>query len=107
MTLEALFSKQSSVEPFAKLRYRGSSVRLWPWTYPAWQHSQELTRIVGLSATLPNYDDVAEMLRVDAKNGLFVFDNTFRPCPLQQVYIGVTAKRPFKQYQVWTATDSS
>ncbi|CEP01840.1 unnamed protein product (mitochondrion) [Plasmodiophora brassicae] len=63
------------------------------------EHSQELTRIVGLSATLPNYDDVAEMLRVDAKNGLFVFDNTFRPCPLQQVYIGVTAKRPFKQYQ--------
>lgn len=32
-------------------------------------------RIVGLSATLPNYQDVAAFLRVDLKTGLFFFDN--------------------------------
>ncbi|KAF1992121.1 Sec63-domain-containing protein [Aulographum hederae CBS 113979] len=54
-------------------------------------------RLVGLSATLPNYRDVASFLRVDPSNGLFHFDGTFRPCPLKQEYIGITDKKPIKQ----------
>jgi hypothetical protein len=46
--------------------------------------TQEQTRIVGLSATLPNFDDVAALLRVKPQRGLFYFDNSYRPCPLQQ-----------------------
>jgi pre-mRNA-splicing helicase BRR2 len=37
-----------------------------------------MTRIVGLSATLPNYDDVATFLRVKPNKGLFYFDNSYR-----------------------------
>ena len=54
-------------------------------------------RIVGLSATLPNYRDVATFLRVDPQKGLFHFDGSFRPCPLKQEFIGVTDKKAIKQ----------
>ncbi|KAK5134339.1 hypothetical protein LTR08_006519 [Meristemomyces frigidus] len=54
-------------------------------------------RIVGLSATLPNYRDVASFLRVDPQKGLFHFDGSFRPCPLRQEFIGVTDKKAIKQ----------
>jgi pre-mRNA-splicing helicase BRR2 len=54
-------------------------------------------RIIGLSATLPNYRDVATFLRVDPQKGLFHFDGTFRPCPLKQEFIGVTDKKAIKQ----------
>lgn len=50
---------------------------------------QQNTRIVGLSATLPNYKDVGACLRVK-KEGLFYFDQSYRPIPLEQRYIGVT-----------------
>ncbi|KAF7630755.1 hypothetical protein Mgra_00008963 [Meloidogyne graminicola] len=46
-------------------------------------------RIVGLSATLPNYYDVASFLRVDPSQGLFYFDGRFRPVPLAQTFLGV------------------
>ena len=54
-------------------------------------------RLIGLSATLPNYRDVASFLRVDPLKGLFHFDGSFRPCPLKQEFIGVTDKKPIKQ----------
>lgn len=54
-------------------------------------------RLVGLSATLPNYRDVASFLRVDPINGLFHFDGSYRPCPLRQEFIGVTDKKAIKQ----------
>ncbi|KAL9034112.1 MAG: hypothetical protein Q9214_007196, partial [Letrouitia sp. 1 TL-2023] len=54
-------------------------------------------RLVGLSATLPNYRDVASFLRVDLARGLFHFDGSYRPCPLQQEFIGVTEKKAIKQ----------
>eukprot|EP00057_Strongylocentrotus_purpuratus_P015645 XP_011670119.1 PREDICTED: activating signal cointegrator 1 complex subunit 3-like [Strongylocentrotus purpuratus] len=50
---------------------------------------QNNVRIVGLSATLPNYEDVARFLHVNLKTGLFYFDARFRPVPLRQTYIGV------------------
>ena len=37
--------------------------------------TQEDIRLVGLSATLPNYEDVATFLRVEHDKGLFYFDN--------------------------------
>ncbi|RYP56558.1 hypothetical protein DL771_011877 [Monosporascus sp. 5C6A] len=54
-------------------------------------------RLVGLSATLPNYRDVASFLRVDPQKGLFHFDGSYRPCPLRQEFIGVTDKKAIKQ----------
>ena len=52
--------------------------------------SQKNIRIVGLSATLPNYLDVARFLHVNAEVGLFHFGPEHRPVPLQQTFIGVT-----------------
>ena len=62
--------------------------------------TQEEIRLVGLSATLPNYEDVATFLRVDPQKGLFYFDNSYRPVPLEQVYIGITEKKALKRYQL-------
>ena len=62
--------------------------------------TQEMVRLVGLSATLPNFEDVAAFLRVNPAKGLFVFDNSFRPCPLQQQFIGVTVKKPLQRFQL-------
>ena len=56
------------------------------------ESSQSLIRIVGLSATLPNYVDVADFLRVNRYRGLFFFDSSFRPVPLEQHFIGVKGK---------------
>lgn len=61
------------------------------------EQTGEPVRIVGLSATLPNYRDVASFLRVDTNTGLFHFDGTFRPCPLRQEFIGVTERKAIKQ----------
>lgn len=54
-------------------------------------------RLVGLSATLPNYRDVASFLRVDPAKGMFHFDGSYRPCPLRQEFIGITEKKAIKQ----------
>ncbi|KAK9842537.1 hypothetical protein WJX81_005041 [Elliptochloris bilobata] len=62
--------------------------------------TQEMTRLVGLSATLPNYEDVASFLRVKPDKGLFYFDNSFRPCPLAQQYIGITVRKPLQRFQL-------
>lgn len=54
-------------------------------------------RIVGLSATLPNYEDVARFIDVDLKKGLFYFDALYRPCPLEQQYVGIKEKKAIKK----------
>ncbi|KAF9939122.1 hypothetical protein BGZ65_011345, partial [Modicella reniformis] len=54
--------------------------------------SQSMIRIVGLSATLPNYVDVATFLRVNPYQGLFYFDGGFRPVPLEQHFCGIRGK---------------
>ncbi len=64
------------------------------------QQTQEMTRLVGLSATLPNYQDVASFLRVKEKVGLFYFDTSYRPCPLAQQYVGITVKKPLQRFQL-------
>ncbi|KAF9171872.1 hypothetical protein BGX20_006778 [Mortierella sp. AD010] len=60
--------------------------------------SQSMIRIVGLSATLPNYVDVASFLRVNPYQGLFYFDGGFRPVPLEQHFCGVRGKYGTSQY---------
>lgn len=61
------------------------------------ESSQSMIRIVGLSATLPNYIDVARFLRVNPMVGLFFFDSRFRPVPLAQNFIGIKATKPLQQ----------
>jgi pre-mRNA-splicing helicase BRR2 len=61
------------------------------------EQTGDFVRLVGLSATLPNYRDVAGFLRVDPLKGMFHFDGSFRPCPLRQEFIGVTEKKAIKQ----------
>ena len=56
-----------------------------------------MIRIVGLSATLPNYIDVANFLRVNPYEGLFYFDGRFRPVPLGQTFIGIKSAGHVKQ----------
>lgn len=64
------------------------------------ESTQEMIRIVGLSATLPNYADVAAFLRVNMDSGLYHFDNSYRPVPLQQQYIGITERKALKRKQL-------
>lgn len=61
--------------------------------------TQEHVRLVGLSATLPNYQDVAIFLRVSLNQGegLFVFGPDHRPVPLMQTYIGLKEKKAVKR----------
>lgn len=75
------------------------------------ESTQSLIRVVGLSATLPNYVDVADFLgylppinfcgacshfrisfRVSRHQGLFYFDSSFRPIPLEQHFLGIKGK---------------
>lgn len=60
------------------------------------ESTQSLIRIIGLSATLPNYIDAADFLKVNRHVGLFYFDATFRPVPLEQHFIGVKGKQNTK-----------
>lgn len=60
----------------------------------------EPIRLVGLSATLPNYADVATFLRVKPEKGLFFFDHSYRPVPLQMQYVGITERNAFKRFQL-------
>ncbi|KYQ90995.1 DEAD/DEAH box helicase [Tieghemostelium lacteum] len=62
------------------------------------ESTQEMIRLVGLSATLPNYEDVGIFLRVK-EGGVFYFDQSYRPIPLQQQYIGIS-DRGVKQLQL-------
>ncbi|KAJ6748412.1 DEXH-BOX ATP-DEPENDENT RNA HELICASE DEXH12-LIKE [Salix purpurea] len=62
--------------------------------------TKENIRLVGLSATLPNFEDVALFLRVDLEKGLFHFDNSYRPVPLSQQYIGININKPLQRFQL-------
>ncbi|XP_065175302.1 U5 small nuclear ribonucleoprotein 200 kDa helicase-like [Sycon ciliatum] len=62
--------------------------------------THEVIRLVGLSATLPNYPNVADFLRVKKDKGLFFFDNSFRPVPLKMQYIGISEKKALKRFQL-------
>ncbi|PWA00513.1 hypothetical protein BB558_003420 [Smittium angustum] len=61
------------------------------------EDTQERVRMVGLSATLPNYEDVAAFMRVNPKTGLFYFSAKYRPCPLQQSFVAISEKKAIKR----------
>jgi replicative superfamily II helicase len=50
--------------------------------------NQKPIRIVGLSATLPNYQDVAEFIGANAKSTIY-FDGSYRPTPLKCGFYGI------------------
>lgn len=54
-------------------------------------------RIIGLSATLPNSQEVAAFMNVNPETGLFQFGPEFRPVPLDLKLVGVTEKSQLKQ----------
>ena len=56
-----------------------------------------MIRIVGLSATLPNYKDVALFLGANADTGLFHFDASYRPVPLETQFVGVSERNILAQ----------
>ena len=60
----------------------------------------EPVRLVGLSATLPNYSDVATLLRVNPDKGMFFFHHSYRPVPLQMQYIGITERNALKRFRL-------
>ncbi len=43
---------------------------------------------------------VSNTRRVKRDVGLFFFDNTYRPCPLAQQYIGINIKKPLQRFQL-------
>ncbi|CAJ1987883.1 Brr2 / U5 small nuclear ribonucleoprotein 200 kDa helicase / U5-200K [Leishmania donovani] len=57
-------------------------------------------RLVGLSATLPNHADVAAFLQVNRQRGLFVFDSSYRPIPLEQTYCAIKKMKGVAQSAV-------
>lgn len=59
--------------------------------------NQKFIRFAGLSATLPNYWDVAEFLRVN--DGLFYFDSSYRATPLKMKFLGVFERRSDEEYK--------
>ena len=61
-------------------------------TFRQMEMTQQIVRMIGLSATLPNYTDVASFLRVNPHVGLFYFDSSFRPVPLTQKIFGVKGR---------------
>ncbi|KAB0348345.1 hypothetical protein FD754_013202 [Muntiacus muntjak] len=69
------------------------------------ESTQSMIRILGLSATLPNYLDVATFLHVNPCIGLFFFDGRFRPVPLGQTFLGV--KSANKGTQIYAAKRGS
>ena len=66
------------------------------------EQQQSMIRIVGLSATLPNTDDVGNFLKVPP-TGLFVFGPEYRPVPLKMTLVGTknTFKTPEKYEDVF------
>ncbi|KAK7147949.1 hypothetical protein R3I94_010466 [Phoxinus phoxinus] len=61
------------------------------------ESTQSMIRILGLSATLPNYLDVASFLHVNPFIGLFYFDSRFRPVPLGQSFVGIKTTNKIQQ----------
>ncbi|XP_062952899.1 activating signal cointegrator 1 complex subunit 3 isoform X4 [Cynocephalus volans] len=61
------------------------------------ESTQSMIRILGLSATLPNYLDVATFLHVNPYIGLFYFDGRFRPVPLGQTFLGIKGANKMQQ----------
>nr|XP_023860656.1 activating signal cointegrator 1 complex subunit 3-like [Salvelinus alpinus] len=60
------------------------------------ESTQSMIRILGLSATLPNYLDVPPPPR-QPLHRLFYFDSRFRPVPLGQSFVGIKTTNKIQQ----------
>lgn len=56
---------------------------------------QSPIRMVGISATIPNYTDIQRFMDVPDE-GLFVFGDEFRPVPMSQFIVGLKELRQSK-----------
>ena len=56
-------------------------------------------RLLGLSATLPNYQDVGQFLSAPP-SATFFFDKSYRPVPLKQRFIGITESKAIKRFML-------
>ena len=79
------------------MKFTVSTRHIQQWPCLQVEASQSMIRVVGLSATLPNYKDVATFLGVNHDTGLFYFDASYRPVPLEMQFVGVTEKNLFAQ----------
>ena len=50
---------------------------------------KNLTRILAISATFPNFNDLGEFLKVSPSNGIFYFSKKYRPFKLNQTIMGL------------------
>ncbi len=62
--------------------------------------AQRPVRVVGLSATLPNYEDVGTFLRARPSSGVFYFGPEYRPVPMEQTFIGIIEKQRTRQQTI-------
>lgn len=62
-------------------------------TFKRCETEQSATRIMGLSATLPNYKDVAEFIKAQH---VHFFDKAFRPVPLRMTITGFTKASDYR-----------
>jgi replicative superfamily II helicase len=56
-------------------------------------------RMIALSATLPNYQDIAKVIRAPT-DCVFYFDSSYRPCPLAMQYVGIQEAKPIKRLKL-------
>lgn len=68
--------------------------------------TQKFMRIVGISATIPNYKDVAEFLHVPPV-GLLYYGQEYRPVPLAQTIIGIKPQLTVNQEKLNRLTTQS
>ena len=60
--------------------------------------NQKFVRLSALSATLPNYYDIADFLRV--KEGLFAFDTSYRTTPLEMNFFRLNENLDYDDYKI-------
>lgn len=60
------------------------------------KYLSRIPRLVALSATLPNYLDVAKFLKVPEES-IFFFDSSYRPCPLAQQFCSIREQSSIKR----------
>ena len=56
-------------------------------------NSQKNIRVLALSATIPNFFDIAKFLNINISNGLFYFGSFIKENDLNQIIIGIKSKK--------------
>lgn len=72
-------------------------------TFQHIEATQRPLRVIGISATIPNYEDVGAFLRVP-REGMLIFDSTYRPVPLAQTVLGIKDSETISAERIATLT---